>query len=97
MKLAEFVARNGRQFEEVTRQRNPGETPFKYVLNPVCFQSNLLCKVGKSKFFVCSARFLLDASSPVYKWYDQKVLDIRNQLAGTSQLLLLMLACTHMV
>lgn len=36
MKLAEFVARNGRQFEEVTRQRNPGETPFKYVLKPVC-------------------------------------------------------------
>lgn len=35
-KLAEFVARNGRQFEEVTRQRNPGETPFKYVLKPVC-------------------------------------------------------------
>lgn len=30
IKLAEFVARNGRQFEEVTRQRNPGETPFKY-------------------------------------------------------------------
>jgi len=30
IKLAEFVARNGSQFEEVTRQRNPGETPFKY-------------------------------------------------------------------
>ena len=31
-KLAEFVARNGRQFEEVTRQRNPGDTPFRFVV-----------------------------------------------------------------
>ena len=28
-KLAEFVARNGRSFEGVTKQRNPGDTPFK--------------------------------------------------------------------
>jgi splicing factor 4 len=28
-KLAEFVAKNGRSFEEITRQRNPGDTPFK--------------------------------------------------------------------
>ncbi len=31
---------------------------------------------------MCSARFLFDVTSPEYKWYDQKVLDIRNQLAG---------------
>lgn len=30
-KLASFVAKNGRQFEHVTRQKNPGDTPFKYV------------------------------------------------------------------
>lgn len=30
-KLASFVAKNGRQFEHITRQRNPGDTPFKYV------------------------------------------------------------------
>lgn len=30
-KLASFVAKNGRQFEYITRQRNPGDTPFKYV------------------------------------------------------------------
>lgn len=30
-KLAEFVARNGRSFEEVTRQRNQGDTPFKFL------------------------------------------------------------------
>ena len=28
-KLAEFVAKNGRSFEEVTRQKNPGDTPFR--------------------------------------------------------------------
>lgn len=31
-KLASFVAKNGRQFEHITRQKNPGDTPFKYVL-----------------------------------------------------------------
>jgi hypothetical protein len=30
-RLAEFVAKNGRQFEEMTRARNPGDTPFKCV------------------------------------------------------------------
>lgn len=28
-KLAEFVAKNGRNFEEVTRQRNPEDSPFR--------------------------------------------------------------------
>ena len=32
--------------------------------------------------YLCSARFLFDVTSPEYKWYDQKVLDTRNQLAG---------------
>ena len=31
-KLAEFVAKNGRNFEEVTRQRNPEDSPFRHVL-----------------------------------------------------------------
>ena len=29
-KLASFVAKNGRQFEDITRQKNPGDSPFKY-------------------------------------------------------------------
>lgn len=37
----------------------------------------------------CYARFLFDAASPEYKWYDQKVLDIRNQLAGEIDISLL--------
>ncbi|KAL5205323.1 hypothetical protein ABZP36_033532 [Zizania latifolia] len=35
-KLASFVAKNGRQFEDVTRQRNPGDTPFKFLFDKNC-------------------------------------------------------------
>ncbi|XP_059597635.1 SURP and G-patch domain-containing protein 1-like protein isoform X2 [Vitis vinifera] len=35
-KLASFVAKNGRQFEDVTRQRNPGDTPFKFLFDEGC-------------------------------------------------------------
>lgn len=35
-KLASFVAKNGRQFEDVTRQRNPGDTPFKFLFEKNC-------------------------------------------------------------
>ncbi|XP_068637880.1 SURP and G-patch domain-containing protein 1-like protein [Aristolochia californica] len=35
-KLANFVAKNGRQFEHVTRQRNPGDTPFKFLFDTGC-------------------------------------------------------------
>ncbi|KAL2609063.1 hypothetical protein R1flu_027636 [Riccia fluitans] len=32
-KLASFVAVNGRQFENITRQRNPGDTPFRFLFD----------------------------------------------------------------
>ncbi|KAJ8899180.1 hypothetical protein K2173_012356 [Erythroxylum novogranatense] len=35
-KLASFVAKNGRQFEDVTRQKNPGDTPFKFLFDKNC-------------------------------------------------------------
>ncbi|KAK3127971.1 hypothetical protein QOZ80_7AG0580820 [Eleusine coracana subsp. coracana] len=35
-KLACFVAKNGRQFENITRQRNPGDTPFKFLFDKSC-------------------------------------------------------------
>ncbi|CAI0428053.1 unnamed protein product [Linum tenue] len=35
-KLASFVAKNGRQFEDVTRQKNPGDTPFKFLFDKAC-------------------------------------------------------------
>lgn len=34
-KLAEYVALNGRPFEDMTRERNPGlKTPFRYMGRP---------------------------------------------------------------
>lgn len=35
-KLASFVAKNGRQFEDITRQKNPGDTPFKFLFDSNC-------------------------------------------------------------
>ncbi|GMN54859.1 hypothetical protein TIFTF001_023982 [Ficus carica] len=35
-KLASFVAKNGRQFEDVTRQKNPGDTPFQFLFDANC-------------------------------------------------------------
>ncbi|KAG6382518.1 hypothetical protein SASPL_157812 [Salvia splendens] len=35
-KLASFVAKNGRPFEHVTRQKNPGDTPFKFLYDENC-------------------------------------------------------------
>ncbi|XP_010523679.1 PREDICTED: SURP and G-patch domain-containing protein 1-like protein [Tarenaya hassleriana] len=35
-KLASFVAKHGRPFEHVTRQKNPGDTPFKFLFDESC-------------------------------------------------------------
>ncbi|XP_040991137.1 SURP and G-patch domain-containing protein 1-like protein [Juglans microcarpa x Juglans regia] len=35
-KLASFVAKNGRQFEHITRQKNPGDSPFKFLFDESC-------------------------------------------------------------
>ncbi|CAH2064336.1 unnamed protein product, partial [Thlaspi arvense] len=35
-KLASFVAKNGRPFEHITRQKNPGDTPFKFLFDESC-------------------------------------------------------------
>jgi splicing factor 4 len=32
-KLADFVSKNGRHYEDLTRERNPGNTPFKFLWN----------------------------------------------------------------
>ncbi|KAI4339059.1 hypothetical protein MLD38_024041 [Melastoma candidum] len=34
--LANFVAKHGRQLEHVTRQKNPGDTPFKFLFDETC-------------------------------------------------------------
>lgn len=36
-RLASFVAKNGRQIEDITRQKNPGNTPFRYVVCKLFF------------------------------------------------------------
>ncbi|PKA51336.1 SURP and G-patch domain-containing protein 1-like protein [Apostasia shenzhenica] len=35
-KLASFVAKNGRHLEDFTRQKNPGDTPFKFLFDTSC-------------------------------------------------------------
>ncbi|GAB2212863.1 hypothetical protein Droror1_Dr00020861 [Drosera rotundifolia] len=35
-RLATFVAKNGRQIEHITRQKNPGNTPFKFLFDESC-------------------------------------------------------------
>ncbi|CAA7019242.1 unnamed protein product [Microthlaspi erraticum] len=35
-KLANFVAKHGRPFEQITRQKNPGDTPFKFLFDENC-------------------------------------------------------------
>lgn len=57
-KLASFVAKNGRQFENITRQKNPGDTPFKYVHFRIIFGS--VCSV----FIYMTAFFLFCFFSP---------------------------------
>ncbi|XP_076916163.1 SURP and G-patch domain-containing protein 1-like protein [Bidens hawaiensis] len=34
--LATFVAKNGRQIEHITRQKNPGDTPFNFLFDESC-------------------------------------------------------------
>ncbi|KAI7739917.1 hypothetical protein M8C21_029319 [Ambrosia artemisiifolia] len=34
--LATFVAKNGRQIEHITRQKNPGDTPFRFLYDESC-------------------------------------------------------------
>jgi hypothetical protein len=41
-KLAEFVAKNGRSFEDITRQRNPEDGPFRCGCKRACMRTPLL-------------------------------------------------------
>jgi len=57
-KLALFVAKNGRQFEDITRQKNPGNTPFRLLLqaSPTmvgCDSSFIIDRVCGSPVFRC--------------------------------------------
>ncbi|KAH9603553.1 hypothetical protein KSS87_001688 [Heliosperma pusillum] len=37
-RLASFAAKNGRHIEDITRQKNPGDTPFKFLFDPDCIE-----------------------------------------------------------
>ena len=54
VKLAEYVAKNGRSFEGVTRDRNPGNTPFRYSW-PICH--------AHRQFIVASRKSMSQAST----------------------------------
>lgn len=53
-KLAEFTARNGRSFEDITRERNSEDGPFKYVCS---FLPILPFLVGSKAAFSQSLHF----------------------------------------
>ncbi|KAK9690144.1 hypothetical protein RND81_09G107700 [Saponaria officinalis] len=37
-RLASFAAKNGRQIENITRQKNPGDTPFRFLFDTDCIE-----------------------------------------------------------
>jgi hypothetical protein len=65
-KLASFVAKNGRQFENITRQRNPGDTPFKYDRATFFFLPTLICFL---LWFFSISSILLSISDFKKYWY----------------------------
>ena len=82
-KLAEFVAKNGPQFEEMTRQKNPGDTPFKCVREclyfflltyfKICEILNLIYLIVIFCASVFAFRFLHDTNSALYKHYARQM------------------------
>lgn len=91
-KLASFVAKNGRQFEDITRQRNPGDSPFKY--DCFCFADIHWCwKLKKSMITWCDnellitclviCRFLFDKNCSDYKYYETRLAEEEKVLAQT--------------
>ncbi|CAL5340541.1 unnamed protein product [Camellia sinensis] len=50
-KLASFVAKTGRQFEHITRKKNPGDTPFKsfYLMKTVLITNIIITGLVKRK------------------------------------------------
>jgi hypothetical protein len=88
-KLAEFVAKNGRSFEDVTRQRNTPDGPFRYV-NPWLLDILHSALVGLHAWCVldltptCLDRFLFEKDSLAYAYYDRKVHEFEG-LSGSVQ------------
>ncbi len=95
LKLAEFVAKNGRSFEDITRERNQGDTPFKCVRarlatapdNAALRGTGGACTNAHDPSVPCrliQCRFLFERQSLAYRFYDSKVREFE-AAAGTSQ------------
>jgi hypothetical protein len=56
-KLALFVAKNGRQFEDITRQKNPGNTAFRF---PSCYTRQLQVCNNQQESMALAELLLLD-------------------------------------
>lgn len=61
-RLAEFVAKNGRQFEQMTRERNPPDS--------ASTQFQCVPAAGRRRAQLTARRFLHDTSSVAYAWYE---------------------------
>ncbi|WMV10873.1 hypothetical protein MTR67_004258 [Solanum verrucosum] len=94
-KLASFVAKHGRQFENITRQKNPGDTPFKYESESFCsFFAKIigLFRVLSNEFtfleILATAYyewFLFDESCPDYKYYEYQLSEEEKALSQTCE------------
>ena len=78
-KLADFVAKNGPTFEDMTRNKNVGDTPFKCVMMRALIL--ILCVLECTRNIVLRNpdhrplvyRFLHDTSCTTYKYYAKKL------------------------
>ncbi len=79
-KLAEFVAKNGRNFEDVTRQRNPEDSSFRRAsCRSHCLFSITSYRPVQSSIDgggVVPGRFLYHKTSPEYLYYESRVREL---------------------
>ncbi|KAL6569853.1 hypothetical protein OROMI_014367 [Orobanche minor] len=80
-KLASFVAKNGRQFEHVTRQKNPGNTPFNLGAPIEVLRATLRSRVQVLE----ARRFLFDENCSDYKYYEYRLSHEEKALSQTAE------------
>ena len=79
-RLAEFVAKNGRNFEDVTRERNAPDGPFRHAL-PACKPASwpsLQLRV----FTGLVHRFLFEVGSADHHYYLRKLHEAERRLSS---------------
>ena len=78
-KLAEFVAKNGRNFEDVTRERNAPDGPFRHAL-AACTAASLLSAAQGAYRPV--HRFLFEVGSADHHYYLRKLHEAERRLSS---------------